>query len=180
MVAASASVICFAQSASAAVPFLRAFPVNGPSFTLDGSGNLYAASNGGAVNRYDLNGNLEGGFTVASNFNSPNDLAIDSRGRIWFSDPRYRAEMAPMELDHHSILRATPAADGSWSLERVTFDTTRPNGLLVSADDRWLYVADNNNNNLGGARKLWRFRLRPDGSPAPDVPAAGEQQRQRL
>src|SRR5215213_1200166 len=74
--------------------------------------------------------------------NSPNDLAIDSRGRIWFSDPRYRADMAPMELDHHSILRATPGADGSWTLERVTFDTTRPNGLLVSADDRWLYVAE--------------------------------------
>src|SRR5205807_1866420 len=38
----------------------------------------------------------------------------------------------------------------------------RPHGLLVSADDRFLYVADNNNNTLGGARKLWRFNLRKD------------------
>src|SRR5439155_15067610 len=40
----------------------------------------------------------------------------------------------------------------------------RPNGVLVSAGDRFLYVADNNNNALGGARKLWRFELRPDAS----------------
>src|SRR5205807_5956665 len=40
----------------------------------------------------------------------------------------------------------------------------RPNGVLVSADDRFLFVADNNNNNVGGARKLWRFELRKDGS----------------
>jgi len=40
----------------------------------------------------------------------------------------------------------------------------RPNGVLVSADDRFLFVADNNNNTLGGARKLWRFKLRQDGT----------------
>src|SRR5437773_1342534 len=38
------------------------------------------------------------------------------------------------------------------------------NGVLVSPDDRFLYVADNNNNNVGGARKLWRFRLKRDGA----------------
>src|SRR5258708_5306073 len=42
----------------------------------------------------------------------------------------------------------------------------RPNGLLVSADDRFLYVADNNNNTAGGARKLYRFALRQDGTVA--------------
>lgn len=36
----------------------------------------------------------------------------------------------------------------------------RPNGILVSADDRHLFVADNNNDSVTGARKLWRFRLR--------------------
>jgi gluconolactonase len=40
----------------------------------------------------------------------------------------------------------------------------RPNGVLVSADDRYLYVADNNNNTAGGARKLWRFALNMDGT----------------
>ena len=40
----------------------------------------------------------------------------------------------------------------------------RANGVLVSAGDRYLYVADNNNNTDGGARKLWRFDLKKDGT----------------
>jgi gluconolactonase len=40
----------------------------------------------------------------------------------------------------------------------------RPNGVLVSPDSKHLFVADNNNNAAGGARKLWRFGLRSDGS----------------
>ena len=35
---------------------------------------------------------------------------------------------------------------------------------MVSADDRFLFVADNNNNMVGGARKLWRFELQADGT----------------
>jgi gluconolactonase len=40
----------------------------------------------------------------------------------------------------------------------------RPNGLLVSADDKYLFVADNNNDDVAGARKLWRFDLNADGT----------------
>jgi gluconolactonase len=40
----------------------------------------------------------------------------------------------------------------------------RPNGVLVSPDDRFLYVADNNNNTKGGARSLSRFNLNQDGT----------------
>ncbi|MFQ5733903.1 MAG: SMP-30/gluconolactonase/LRE family protein, partial [Planctomycetaceae bacterium] len=45
----------------------------------------------------------------------------------------------------------------------IAHEADRPNGLLVSPDDRFLYVADNNNNTRGGARKLWRFTLKSDG-----------------
>jgi gluconolactonase len=41
----------------------------------------------------------------------------------------------------------------------ITHEVDRPNGLVVSADDRFLFVADNNNNTQDGARKLWRFEL---------------------
>ena len=40
----------------------------------------------------------------------------------------------------------------------------RPNGMLVSPDEKHLFVADNNNNNVGGAHKLWRFDLNADGT----------------
>lgn len=73
--------------------------------------------------------------------NSPNDLALDHRGRIWFTDPRYGDDHSDRELDHDSVYRLTPGTDGAWSIERLTFDTTRPNGILLSPDERTLYVA---------------------------------------
>ncbi len=45
----------------------------------------------------------------------------------------------------------------------ITHEVDRPNGLVVTPDDRFLYVADNNNS-AGGARKLYRFALQPNGS----------------
>jgi len=80
--------------------------------------------------------------------NLPNDLAIDLEGRIWFTDPWYEGAAGPwsrdralMELDHESVYRLDPLPDGTWAIHRVTFDTTRPNGILFSLDYRTLYVA---------------------------------------
>ena len=47
---------------------------------------------------------------------------------------------------------------------RVGAEIERPNGILVSPDDRYLFIADNYNNRAGGARKLYRFDLRKDGT----------------
>jgi gluconolactonase len=99
-------------------------------------------------------------------YNQPNDITVDSQGRIYFSDPRY-GNPKGMELfdaagkNIEGIYRIDP--DGK--VTRVTGrELERPNGVLVSADDRYLFVADNNNDTAGGARKLWRFQLRKDGS----------------
>jgi gluconolactonase len=86
-------------------------------------------------------------------FNSPNDLTIDSRGRIYFSDPRYGSREG-MELPE-----AVYRIDAPGKVFRITgTEVQRPNGVLLSPKDEFLYVADNNNTE-GGARKLWRFRL---------------------
>lgn len=45
----------------------------------------------------------------------------------------------------------------------ITHEVDRPNGLVVTANDKLLFVADNNNSQ-GGARKLWRFELTPEGT----------------
>jgi len=80
--------------------------------------------------------------------NMPNDLVIDRQGRIWFTDPFYEGAAGPFsydranqELDHESVYRLDPQTDGSWSIQRATFDTTRPNGLLFSSDQTTLYLA---------------------------------------
>jgi gluconolactonase len=94
-------------------------------------------------------------------FNSPNDLSIDSKGRIYFTDPRY-GRRDSMEMDVEAVYRI----DAPGNVTRLTTakDVDRPNGILVSPDDKYLYVADNNNNNVGAARKLWRFDLKADGA----------------
>lgn len=93
--------------------------------------------------------------------NRPNDLAIDRKGRIWFSDPfgrHYSAE--DRELDFEAVLRLDPTPDGSYELKRMTYDTVSPNGVLFSKDERTLYVA------VGGykapVRELRAYPLQDD------------------
>jgi gluconolactonase len=114
------------------------------------------------VTRLEPNGDLT---VLADNyeskrFNSPNDLAIDKQGRIYFSDPRY-GRREGMEVPE-SVYRIDAPSKVTRVLSAPAID--RPNGLLVSPDNKHLYVADNNNNTPGGSRKLLRFNLRGDGS----------------
>lgn|GEM_PF-2729727 len=112
--------------------------------TLDRQGRLYVAEGGGRrVARYDADGTR---VTLADRFesvplNSPNDLVVDDQGRVWFTDPCY-GDRTSMVLSHDSVYRLDPQSDGTWSLTRVTFDTTRPNGLAFAPDYRTLYVAE--------------------------------------
>ena len=90
-------------------------------------------------------------------FNEPNDLAQSATGRIWFSDPNYGGR--PMYLDHESVYRVDPGADAV----RVTFDTNRPNGVLLNADDSELYVAESPHR-LDQRRQLRAYPIAADGS----------------
>ena len=102
-------------------------------------------------------------------FNQPNDLALDSKNRLYFSDPRYgpRDDMQQLDAEGKTI-EGVYRIDPDGKLERVLGrEVERANGVLVSADDRYLFVADNNNDTVGGARKLWRFELTADGTVRP-------------
>lgn len=113
---------------------------------LDKQGRLYGCEQRSRrIVRYEPDGTAT---VLADRFegkrlNSPNDLAIDALGRIWFTDPRYGDDHADRELDHDSVYRLDPPTtpDGGWAIQRITFDTTRPNGLLITPDMRTLYVA---------------------------------------
>jgi gluconolactonase len=133
---------------------------------LDSQGRLYGCEGGGRQMAYYPAGKET--VVLCDNFqgkrlNSPNDLAVDSQGRIWFTDPRYGDFRDDMELDHESILRLEPQADGTWQCVRVTFDTTSPNGLLLSHDEKTLYVAQSKYGD-GQKRELRAYPINPDGS----------------
>jgi len=97
-------------------------------------------------------------------YNQPNDLTVDSRGRIYFSDPQYGSrEGMEMRDTQGRTIEGIYRIDPDGKVTRVSGrELDRPNGVLVSAADRYLYVADNNNDTQGGARKLLRFSLRKD------------------
>jgi gluconolactonase len=92
-------------------------------------------------------------------FNSPNDLTIDSKGRIYFSDPRYgRRDDMEMRDEHGQLVEGVYRIDAPGKVTRIIgHEVDRANGVLVSQRDEYLYVADNDNNNVGAPRKLWRF-----------------------
>jgi gluconolactonase len=136
----------------------------------DRNGRLYACEGDGRrIVRYDD----EETVVLADRFegkrlNSPNDLAFDARGRLWFTDPRYgknaySGEEEDIELDHRSVFRLDPAEDGTWRIHRATFDTTSPNGILVSPDQNWLYVAQSRYGE-GEKREFRAYPIAADGS----------------
>mgnify|MGYP000408516926 FL=1 len=136
-------------------------------------------------------------------FNTPNDLCMDSKGRIYFTDPRYgsREGMEITDGSWHShmppdlssaespvhrggpffiegvyrINREAKLPDGlcafAYDVPNVTRihcdGAERPNGILISPDDRYLYIADNNNNTHVGSRKLLRYTLDQNGDVKP-------------
>ncbi len=137
----------------------------------DGEGRLYACEGGtytGAgrrIVRYDADGSrvVLADRVEGRRLNEPNDVIVDSQGRVWFTDPCYSAQRSKMELDHESVYRLDPQSDGAYTITRVTFDTTRPNGLVLSLDERTLYVA-NSPVGIQGDEQLRAYAVGSDGS----------------
>lgn len=89
-------------------------------------------------------------------FNSPNDLTIDPKGRIYFTDPRYVGN-EKRELDKESVYRI----DQKGKVSRIITDVTKPNGIILAPDMKTLYLAENNPT---GKRQLLSYPLRPNGT----------------
>jgi gluconolactonase len=136
---------------------------NGLEF--DSAGRLLACEGGGSggqrrVTRTEHNGmvTILADRYEGKRLNSPNDLAVDAKDRIYFTDPRY-GDRSDLELDKESVYRI----DSNGKLTRVIADVQRPNGIAVSTDQKTLYVVDNHQGK-DGARKVYGYALRPDGS----------------
>lgn len=99
-------------------------------------------------------------------YNQPNDVTVDSKGRIYFTDPKYgsREGMEQLDVDGRPI-EGVYRIDLDGKVARIiTHEVDRPNGIAITSDDKYMYVADNNNNNVGVKRALFRFDLRKDGT----------------
>lgn len=152
---------------------------NGLAF--DANGNLIACEGadfgGRRVTRTDMKTGksvIIAGLYEGKPFNSPNDLVIDEKGRIYFTDPRYVGK-EPVEQNLNGVYRI----DNDNSVHLIAANVTKPNGIIISPDQKTLYVA---NGDFPGNSNFWvlpdsvlavrpipggsliAFNLMPDGS----------------
>ena len=95
-------------------------------------------------------------------FNSPNDICVDGRDRIYFTDPCY-GDRTQMEMAIEGVYRIDPSGRVTRILEQPAIE--RPNGIAVTQDCRTLYVVDSCPM-PGGNRKIWAFDLDEGGNPS--------------
>ncbi len=93
-------------------------------------------------------------------YNSPNDVVVDVKGRIWFTDPFYGEDRSALELDAEAVYRIDD--NGAIVARSVSTSVERPNGLAITPDARTLYVIDSHTR-PGGNRKVWSFEVAADG-----------------
>ena len=146
---------------------------NGLVFDADGNLLSCDGADGGSrsVRRWSLKtgqGEVVADRYQGKRFNSPNDLCVDLKGRIYFTDPRYGGT-EPRELSVEAVYRIEK--DGT--VIEITRGVEKPNGLALSPDQKTLYLADHNNggNRLSptdpepkrGAMKIYAFPLDEQG-----------------
>ncbi len=133
------------------------------------SNGLYFDNNGNLLSCADLNNELwmidkNKKVTVlvrdfeGKKLNGPNDLWVDPKGGVYFTDPYYKRNYwtrTEKEIEQENVYYLSP--DKS-KLTLAAADFVRPNGIVGTSDGKKLYVADIN------AGKTYSFRINSDGS----------------
>lgn len=92
------------------------------------------------------------------NLNGPNDLWVDAKGGIYFTDPNYKRDYwkdSIIQVETQNIYYISPDKQ---SIVVVEDDIVKPNGIIGSADGKALFVADIGDN------KTYKYVIEEDGS----------------
>lgn len=91
-----------------------------------------------AGNARTLAAKVDGGL----GFGRPNDLVVDKKGNVYFTDSGVNANANPKpdlsKIAKPAVYRISP----EFAIERISADITRPNGVQLSPDEKTLYVAN--------------------------------------
>ena len=138
----------------------------------DANGRLFGCCSGGrAIVRFDPDGKnvVVADRVDGKKLNTPNDLAVDRKGRIWFTNPDQRRQLGqdrgrgarpPLGAARRS------AAGRQYTVTRVTFDTTQPNGILISGPENAVCCRERLRDR-GIPRQLRAYPIKEDGSLGP-------------
>lgn len=89
--------------------------------------------------------------------NGPNDLWVDAKGGIYFTDPYYQRpywERKEKEIEKERVYYLTPDMN---ELRIVADDLIQPNGIVGTPDGKMIYIADI------GDKKTYRFTILENG-----------------
>ena len=127
----------------------------------DHNGNLLAAADEkNELWRIDNDGNVD---TLLTNYNGkklngPNDIWVDPKGGIYFTDPYYQRDYwsrTAAELEDKNVYYIAP---DTRKVSVVASDLVQPNGIIGTPDGKTLYVADI------GDKKTYTFTINKDGT----------------
>lgn len=90
--------------------------------------------------------------------NGPNDLWIDPKGGIYFTDPYYQREYWERKKPDIDGEKVYYLPQGKKEAILVDGDLKQPNGIIGTPDGKYLYVADIRDN------KTYRYDIQADGS----------------
>jgi gluconolactonase len=88
--------------------------------------------------------------------NQPNDIEIDSKGGFYFTDPYYGKDPTSLQQPHRGVYYAHPNQSQStlsYTIICINNEFKNPNGLVLSLDQKTLYVVDN------GTGEIWSLPL---------------------
>lgn len=89
--------------------------------------------------------------------NGPNDLWVDAKGGIYFTDPYYQRpywERKEKEIEKERVYYLTPDMN---ELRIVVDDLVQPNGIIGTPDGKMIYIADI------GDKKTYSFTISENG-----------------
>ncbi|QPH40814.1 SMP-30/gluconolactonase/LRE family protein [Pedobacter endophyticus] len=90
--------------------------------------------------------------------NGPNDIWIDAKGGIYFTDPYYQRDYWTRQKPEIEKQRVYYLPKGKKQATIVADDLLKPNGIVGTPDGKFLYVADMN------ANKTYRYPINSDAS----------------
>ncbi len=144
---------------------LREFTNKGNGNAFDNNGNIIVCEHAGSClsitdyegkNRRVLVSHYQG-----KELNSPNDVVVDSEGKIYFTDPRFGRNPSntgiqrEQELTFQGVFCYDPCVD---MLRLLNKDFENPNGLCFSNDEKYLFVNDS------PRKHIKKFRVCEDGT----------------
>jgi gluconolactonase len=126
---------------------------------IDEQGLVAATHDTQTLSRYDLKSHARSVYAASfdgKHFNSPNDVALHSKGHAYFTDPDWQLGERKNETGVTGVYWRKP--DGSVAL--IDGSLPRPNGITLSPDETRLYVGS-----VDGA--IGVYPLNADGSAGP-------------